>query len=209
ATVATDARCRRVQARRHRTESCQGRTALLPDAAGRIHIEGRRSHRHGHDPLAAGLGPREPADHGLNVGDRAAARERRIDIFQALTVEMGVSIDETGHDRGATQIRDVRPAIAQPADLAVAADGDDTVADDRERGRPRASRIERDDATVDENAVGRYFIHPFSRYARSAPGWSRMPTLSGCHAVVGSNWARPAWPRTSASLLSTTVFVTV
>jgi hypothetical protein len=26
------------------------------------------------------------------------------------------------------------------------------------------------DATVEEQPVGRYFIHPFSRYTRSAPG---------------------------------------
>ena len=90
---------------------------------------------------------------------------------------MGVGIHEPGHDRGPPQIDHLRPAIAQPKDLAVAPDGDNAVARDRERLRPGASRVERDDAAVDENAVGRYFIHPFSRYARSAPGWSGMPTL--------------------------------
>ncbi len=105
---------------------------------------------------------------------------------------MGVGIDEPGHDRGAAQIHHPRAAITQSADLTVAADGDDAVARDRERRRARAGGIERDDAAVEENDVGRYFIHPFSRYARSAPGWSGTPTLSGCHAVLGSKWARPA-----------------
>ena len=97
---------------RGRVEISPGRPPMLLQAPGRIQIEGRRAHRHGHDPLAARPGSREPTDHGLDVGDRAAARERRIEILQALAVEMGVGIDEPRHDRGAPQIHDPRPSIA-------------------------------------------------------------------------------------------------
>ena len=75
--------------------------------------------------------------------------------------------------------------------------------------RDRAPRVEREDVAVVEYDLGGYFIQPFSRYAFSAPGCSGMPTFSGCHAVRGSNSARPAWPRTSASLFSSMVLVTV
>src|SRR5262249_57223781 len=109
-----------------------------------------------------GPGPRELPDHGLDVTDRTTTRERGIEIFQAFAVEMGVGIDEAGHDRGAPQIHDLRPAIAQSADLAIGADGDDAVARDRECRRVRARRIERGDAAVDEDVIGRYVVHSFS-----------------------------------------------
>ena len=100
-------------------------------------------------------------------------------------------------------------AVAPALDVAAPADRGDPPAGDGERGRDRTARVEGEDVAVVENEVGGYFIHPFSRYARSAPGCRGMPTLSGCHAVRGSNSASPPWPRTSASLFSTTVLVTV
>src|SRR5207245_11440327 len=71
------------------------------------------------------------------------------------------------------------------------------------------ARVGPEDAHALKDPVGGYFIHPFARYARSAPGCRGMPTFSGRHADFGSNSASPAWPRTSASLLSRTVLVIV
>ncbi len=107
------------------------------------------------------------------------------------------------------QVDHPRVPVAPPLDLRAPPGGRDPPVGDRERGDDGAPGVEGQDAAVDENEVGGYFIHPFSRYARSAPGCRGMPTLSGCHAVRGSKSASPPWPRTSASLFSTTVFVTV
>jgi hypothetical protein len=122
---------------------------------------------------------------------------------------MRVGIHEAGHHGGAAQVDDPRAAVAPASHLGAAAHRRHAAAGDGERGDERAPRVEREDPAAVENEVGGYFIQPFSRYAFSAPGCSGMPTLSGCQAVFGSNPARPAWPRTSASLFSSTVFVTV
>ena len=120
-----------------------------------------------------------------------------------------MGVDESGDDGRPPQVDDPGAAVAPAADLAAPARRHDPPAGDGERGGDRAPRVERQDPAVVEDEVGGYFIHPFSRYARSAPGCRGMPTFSGCHALCGSNSASPPWPRTSASLFSTTVFVTV
>jgi hypothetical protein len=43
----------------------------------------------------------ETPDHRLDVGDRPTARERGIEILEALTVHVGVGVDEPRHDGGA------------------------------------------------------------------------------------------------------------
>jgi len=140
--------------------------SVAPETARRIHVKGGVPTGMGHDPLATRPGFREPT---ITAGcrrssDSAPTTDRDI---SGPRVEMGVSIDEPG-TTVAPADPDDRPSIAQPADLA---------GHRRQRrcGRPRsasaragASRIERDDSAVDENAIGRYVIHPFSRYARSA-----------------------------------------
>src|SRR5262249_19166546 len=112
--------------------------------------------------------------------------------LEAFPVEMGVGVDEAGDDRGAAEIHHARAAVAPAAHLDAAAHPHHPPARKGERVGARAPRIERQNAGAVENEVGGYFIQPFSRYAFSAPGCSGMPTLSGCHAVFGSNSARPA-----------------
>ena len=119
-----------------------------------------------------------------------------------------MGVHEPGDHGRSPQVDHPRGAVAPALDLAAPARRGDAPAGDGERGDDGAPRVEGQDAAVDEDETVGYFIHPFSRYARSAPGCRGMPTLSGCQAVRGSNSASPAWPRTSASLLSTTVFVT-
>ena len=120
-----------------------------------------------------------------------------------------MGVDEPGDHGRPPQVDHPRVAVAPALDLPAPARRRDAPAGDGERGHDGAPRVEGQDAAVDEDEGVGYFIHPFSRYARSAPGCRGMPTLSGCHAVRGSNSASPPWPRTSASLFSTTVFVIV
>jgi len=122
---------------------------------------------------------------------------------------MGVGVDQPGDHGRPAQLDDAAVAVAPAQDLGARARGQHAAARDGERLDHRAPRVEGQDAPADEDQPAGYFIHPFSRYARSAPGWSGMPTRSGCHAVCGLNAASPPWPRTSASLFSSTVFVTV
>ena len=122
---------------------------------------------------------------------------------------MGVGIDEARDHRGAPEVDHLRAPVARAPDVPVGADRRDAPPGDGQGRGPGTAGVQREDPAVEQDQVGAYFIHPFSRYARSAPGCRGMPTLSGCHAVRGSNSASPAWARTSASLFSTTVFVTV
>src|SRR5438094_93881 len=101
------------------------------------------------------------------------------------------------------------PLGAAASHLRASADGHHAPGGHRQRLSDGAAWVEREDAPALENPVDGYFIHPFSRYARSAPGCKGMPTFSGRHADFGSNSTSPAWPRTSASLLSRTVLVIV
>jgi hypothetical protein len=185
------------------------RPALLGETTRRVLVEGGRAHGHRDDPLALRSARGLAANEHLDVGDRAAARQRGIQRLETFAIEVGVGVDEPGDDRGATQIDDPRAPVAPALDVGGAADGRDASAGHGQRRRPGTAGVERQDPAVGQDQVGGYFIHPFSRYARSAPGCRGTPTLSPCHAVRGSNSARPAWPRTSASLLSTIVFVTV
>src|SRR5438552_6324812 len=185
------------------------RPALVGQAPRRVLVERRRADRHRHDPLALRRGRREAPHEALDLRDRAAARQRGIDALEALTVEVGVGVDEAGDDGGAAHVDDARAARPSASHLGPSADGHHAPAGHRQRLGDGSARVEREDAPALENPVGGYFIHPFSRYARSAPGCRGMPTFSGRHADFGSNSASPAWPRTSASLLSRTVLVIV
>ena len=194
---------------RGRVEVRARRPAPLGQAVGHVLVERRGADRHRDDPLAGLPAGRLRADDPLDVGDGAAARERGIEELEPLAVEVGVRIHEAGDDGRSPQVDHPRGAAAPARDLRAPARRGDAPIGDGERGDGGPPRIQGQDAAIDENEAVGYFIHPFSRYARSAPGCRGMPTLSGCHAVRGSNSASPAWPRTSASLFSTTVFVTV
>jgi hypothetical protein len=166
--------------------------ALLGQHVGALGVEGRATDGHRHDPLAAGASGRLAAHDRLHVGDGSAAGERREDQLQALAVHVGVGVDQSWDDDGAAEVHDARGAIAPAAHVGPGADRGDAAVPHGERRRARAPGVECQETAVEENPVGRYFIHPFSRNARSAPGWSGMPTSSGFHAVFGSNSANPA-----------------
>ena len=165
--------------------------------------------RHRDDPLTRLAVGRLPTDEPLDIGDRSAARERGVEQLEPLAIEVGVGVDEPGDHGRPPEIDHPRAAGMPALDLPASARRGDASAGDRERGDDGAPRVEGQDTSVGEDEIVGYFIHPFSRYARSAPGCRGMPTFSGCQAVLGSNSASPPWPRTSASLFSTTVFVTV
>jgi hypothetical protein len=157
-----------------------------------IQVERRDSDGHRDSPLARRPLGGQAADRPLDLDDRTATFEGRKDVLQAFAIEMGVRIDETRDDGRPGQIHNPGSASAPASDVRSAADGHDTAAGDGEGGRGGSAGIERDEAAVLEDPVGGYFIHPFSRYARSAPGCRGRPTLSGCQAVLGSNSLSPA-----------------
>src|SRR4029453_12224555 len=118
--------------------------------------------------------------------------ERWIDPLQSLAVEVCVGVDEAGDDGGTGQVEHARPPALPRADIGPPARGADPPGRDGQGRRDGPARIEGDDPAGLENPVGLYFIHPFSRYARSARGWRGTPTFAGSQAVWGSNSARPA-----------------
>ena len=84
----------------------------------------------------------QPADHGLDVDDGTATRERRIDELQPLAIEMGVRVDEARDDARAGEIDDPGSPSLPAADVRSAADRDDAAAGDGEgrRGGPARNR---------------------------------------------------------------------
>ncbi len=189
------------------------RPAALGQGRRRIQVERRRAHGHGDDPLA--LRPPCAASRWitrLDVRDRTgSARGTDRSSFSPSRSRWACASTRPGTTvapaRSTTRVLGALASGGRPARPPMR---DDAAAGDGEGSRGGPARIEGESAAVLENPVGDgYFIHPFSRYARSAPGWRGRPTLSGCHAVLGSNSASPAWPRTRASLFSTMVLVMV
>ena len=72
-------------------------------------------------------------------------------------------VDETGDDGGAAEIDHAGAAVAPAAHVARRADGTDAFALHGHGTGGGPSPVESEDASVGENPVGRYFIHPFSR----------------------------------------------
>jgi hypothetical protein len=141
-----------------------GRPAPLGQPGGRVEVEGRRTDRHGDDPLTGRPPGGLAADEGLDVGDGAAAGQRRTDELQPFPIEVSVGIHQAGNHRGAPEIEDTRAAPTPAADVDGRAGSGDPIALDGQRGDHRPARVQREDAAVRQDPVGgRYFIHPFSR----------------------------------------------
>jgi hypothetical protein len=105
-----------------------------------------------HSPGALPLG--ELGDAGLDLGDGAAAGQRREDRLQPLAVHMRVAVDEAGHHGAAVQ-RDglgVRGAVA--LDLGGLADGDEAAGADGDGFGDGELRVGGDDLAAGEDQVG-------------------------------------------------------
>ena len=105
----------------------------------------------GDDDLARTAGFHARADRREHVGD--AARAREIDAGAAAGV-VQMAVGEPGNHRLPVQIDRRRLRAGELADCVVAADGGEAPARDRDRLRDREARVDGDDVSVEEDAVG-------------------------------------------------------
>src|SRR3990172_2987359 len=169
---------RRRIVRRPRGHAPEGPRAVLGEGLGERRVEEPA-------PAPARLG-REPVAHDVHPGrDELLPDARRRHPAPPLA-----ELDEPGRERA-------RPPRAREREAGAPGGERLHAAAVLVRAPPRLlERRGRHEVRVDVErrpGTGGYFIHPFSRYARSAPGWSGRPTFSGVQAVFGSNSVRPAW----------------
>ena len=139
---------------RYAVELPARREALFGEVARHVPVIGRLADGHGDDPLAGlGLGDQlfDPRQH---VVDGAAARERGKDRFQPFAVEMGMAVDQPGHDRATAGVDPDGFRTDQRFDLGARTDGGDPVPGDRDGLRDRAPGIDRDRLAPDDREVG-------------------------------------------------------
>ena len=137
--------------------------ALFPETIRHVEVERRPAYGHSDDPLAGGPGLGQPADHGLDVGDGPAGRQRRVEELEALTVHVSVGVHQPGNDRRAPEVHHARPRAAPASELPSRTDRQDPLAGDRQGLGAGRAPIQREDAAVGEDPVSGYLSHPFSR----------------------------------------------
>ena len=89
---------------RGRIEIVPVRHAPFGETLRNIQIKRRCAHRHGHDPLAGRPARGQASDPLLDLPDRAARLERRIEKLEPFAIHVRMRIDNAGHDGRALQI---------------------------------------------------------------------------------------------------------
>ena len=131
------------------------------------------------DPAAVGGRSRCLAESYDRILEVARAIEPRPSAFARGIGHVGVRVDETRHDDGATKVDEGRAATPPPLPLRRRPDGQETVAPNREGLRPRPISGRCEDLAVDEDNV-RVARHLSARPAN--PGGAR--SLRGASRLV-------------------------